>query len=84
MNYLQDFLSFTQFVHGRSANTVNSYRWDLLSFLEWVKVTGLDVTTLRPVDIDDFFIWLRREKGNTAQSVNRKRSARDPFFDGKP
>jgi len=80
MNYLTDFLGFVQFVHGRSANTVQGYRWDLISFLEWVKLTSLEVTNVKPTDIDDFFIWLRREKGNTAQSVNRKRSSLNMFY----
>ena len=80
IDYLQDFLSFVQYVHGRSANTVSGYRWDLTCFLEWVKVTGLDVTTLKPTNIDDFFVWLRREKENTAQTVNRKRSSLNMFY----
>lgn len=80
MNYLQDFLDYVRFVRGRSENTVQGYRWDLTSFLEWAKVTSLDITTLKPTQIDDFFIWLRREKGNTAQSVNRKRSCLNMFY----
>ena len=80
MDYLQDFLSFVQYVHGRSDNTVNGYRWDLSCFLDWVKLTGHDVTTLRPVDIDEFFIFLRKEKENTAKTVNRKRSALNMFY----
>jgi integrase/recombinase XerD len=41
MDYLQDFLDFTQYVRGRSANTIQSYRYDLSQFLEWVKVKPL-------------------------------------------
>lgn len=74
MDYLQDFLDFTQYVRGRSANTVQSYRYDLSQFLEWVKGKQLDPLKIRPVDIDEFFIWLRKEKGNIAASINRKRS----------
>jgi len=80
MDYLQDFLDFTHFVHGRSDNTVQGYRFDLSQFLEWAKGAGLDITKLKPTDIDDLFLWLRREKGNTAQSVNRKRSSLNGFY----
>jgi len=80
VDYLQEFLDFTHFVHGRSDNTVQGYRWDLISFLEWVKGTGLEVANVRPTDIDDYFIFLRREKENTAQTVNRKRSSLNMFY----
>lgn len=68
------FLDFTQYVRGRSANTIQSYRYDLSQFLEWVENKGLDPLKIRPVEIDEFFIWLRKEKGNIAASINRKRS----------
>jgi integrase/recombinase XerD len=74
MDYLQDFLDFTQYVRGRSANTVQSYRYDLSQFLEWVKDKQLDPLKIRPVDIDEFFIWLRKERKNVAASIKRKRS----------
>ncbi len=74
MDYLQDFLDFTQYVKGRSANTVQSYRYDLSQFLDWVKGKELDPLKIRPVDIDEFFIWLRKEKDNVAATINRKRS----------
>ena len=80
MDYLSDYLSFVEFVHGRSANTVSSYRWDLISFLEWVKVTGLDVTTLKPVDLDEFCIFLRKEKENIPKTVNRKLNSLNMFY----
>ena len=74
MDYLQDFLDFTQYVRGRSASTIQSYRYDLSQFLEWVKGKELDPLKIRPVDIDEFFIWLRKERKNIASSINRKRS----------
>ncbi len=74
MNYLQDFLDFTQYVRGRSANTIQGYRYDLSQFLEWVKGKELDPLKIRPVDIDEYFIWLRKEKENVAATINRKRS----------
>ncbi len=74
MDYLQDFLDFTQYVRGRSTNTVQSYRYDLSQFLDWVKAKELNPLQIRPVDIDEFFIWLRKEKGNIAATINRKRS----------
>jgi site-specific recombinase XerD len=80
MDYLQDFLNYVRFVHGRADNTVQSYRWDLTSFLDWAKLVNLDVTKAKPTDIDDFFIWLRREKENVAQTVNRKRSSLRMFY----
>ena len=80
MDYLQDFLSFVEFVRGRSTNTVNSYRWDLISFLEWVKLTGSDVTTLRPVDLDEYCIFLRKQKGNIPKTVNRKLNSLNMFY----
>jgi integrase/recombinase XerD len=74
VDFLTEFLDFTQYVRGRSASTVQSYRYDLSQFLEWVKSKELDPLKIRPVDIDEFFIFLRKEKGNIAASINRKRS----------
>jgi site-specific recombinase XerD len=48
--------------------------------VEWAKGAGLEVANLKPVDIDSFFIWLRREKENCAKSVNRKRSSLNMFY----
>lgn len=74
MDYLQSFLDYTSLVRGRSANTIQSYRYDLSQFLDWVKENELDPLKIRPVDIDEFFIWLRKGKGNAAGTINRKRS----------
>ena len=80
MDYLQDFLDFTQYVRGRSANTVQGYRFDLTCFLDWVEREHLEVEKIKPTDIDTFFIYLKKEKQNTSSTVNRKRCSLIAFY----
>ena len=72
MNYLQDFLDFTQYVRGRANNTIQGYRFDLREFLTWLQGRGLEPQNVKSTDIDTFFIYLRKEKKNSPASVNRK------------
>ena len=72
MDYLQDFLDFTQYVRGRANNTIQSYRWDLKDFFTWLQGRGLEPQNIKSTDIDTFFIYLKKERGNSSASVNRK------------
>ena len=72
MDYLQDFLDFTQYVRGRAPNTIQSYKFDLREFLAWIQGRGLEPQNVKSTDIDTFFIYLRKEKENSPASVNRK------------
>ncbi len=80
MDLLQDFLGYVEFVRGRSKNTVQTYGFGLTQFLEWAGSVNLDITKAKPTDIDDFFIWLRKTKGNAAKSVNHKLSCLSMFY----
>ena len=62
MDYLQDFLDFTQYVRGRANNTIQGYRWDLREFLTWLQSRGLEPQNVKSTDIDTFFIYLRKRK----------------------
>ena len=72
MNFLQDFLDFTQYVRGRANNTIQGYRFDLREFLTWIQGRGLEPQNVTSTIVDTFFIYLRKEKGNSPASVNRK------------
>lgn len=80
MDYQPAFLDYVRFSQGRSNNTVQTYSYALTSFIEWAKSVNLEVEKARPMDIDDFFIWLRKEKGNASRSVNHKRSCLNMFY----
>jgi site-specific recombinase XerD len=72
MDYLQDFLDFTQYVRGRANNTIQGYRFDLREFLTWLQGRGLEPQNVKSTVIDSFLIYLKKEKANSPATVNRK------------
>ncbi len=72
MDYLQDFLDYLLYVRGRSVNTIHSYRFTLKEYLSWLQTRNLDPKDVKPMDIDSYFIHLRKDKNNTASTVSQK------------
>jgi integrase/recombinase XerD len=79
-DYVEGFLTFCECQRGLSENTVYSYRWDLGQFIKWLKDRDLEVTEIKPKDIDEFIICLRKT-GRGSKTVNRKLSSLRMFYE---
>jgi site-specific recombinase XerD len=80
MGYQEQFLDFIQYQRGLSTNTQRGYTFDLCQYLQWLSSRGIDPTLVKVRDIDSFLIWLRKEKGVSIQTVNRKMYCLKSFY----
>jgi site-specific recombinase XerD len=80
MDYLQDFLDFCKFSRGLAENTVDSYRWEVSQYLDWLKDRNLRLNQVKVRDIDSFLISLRKNGGNGIQTVNHKMYCLKTFY----
>lgn len=67
------FLTWLAVEKGRAANTVSSYRRDLLSYAEWLRSSSHDHVSVTPNDVDQFLSHQR--KSLSAASVARQLAA---------
>ncbi len=74
-----NFLNYLSYERGLSENTVNSYRFDLEEFLNYLENESLEIKSLRPQDIDNFIFFLSK-KGLTSTTVARYISSIRTFF----
>ena len=77
---LEGFVYYLRVERGRSDNTVEAYRRDLLRFISWLAGRGI----VRPEDVDasdlaDYLVYLHGE-GLGARSVARARSSVRQLF----
>jgi integrase/recombinase XerD len=80
MDYLQDFLDFCKFQRGLADNSLDSYRWEVSQYLEWLKDRSLAVEAVRIKDIDDYLLFLKKEKDNTVKTANHKMYCLKTFY----
>jgi integrase/recombinase XerD len=80
MDYLQDFLDFCKYQRGLADNTVDSYRWEVSQYLDWLKTRKLRLNQVKVRDIDAFLISLRKKGGNGIQTVNHKMYCLKSFY----
>lgn len=74
-----NFLNYLSYERGLSENTVNSYRFDLEEFLNYLENESLEIKSLRPQNIDNFIFFLSK-KGLTSTTVARYISSIRTFF----
>src|SRR4030043_487662 len=80
MDYLVDFLDFCKYQRGLADNTIDSYRWEVSQYLDWIKGRGLRLNMVKVKDIDSFLISLRKEGENSVQTVNHKMYCLKTFY----
>jgi len=80
MDYLVDFLDFCKYQRGLADNTIDSYRWEVSQYLDWIKGRGLRLNMVKVKDIDSFLISLRKEGENSIQTVNHKMYCLKTFY----
>ncbi len=80
MDYLEDFLDFCEYRRGLSKNTIMTYRYTLVDFLEWVKGRNLDPVSVKVKEIDAYLIHLRKDKENSVRSMNSRMYGLKTFY----
>ena len=78
MNQINDYLQHLKYERGMSANTLSSYRRDIESFFDMLKITAPDKIT--PAD-GNRYLSLLNKKNMKPSSIARKLSSVKRFFD---
>jgi len=76
---LSEFLNYLRVERGLSANTVESYRYDLLRFQEYLKQRGLLVSEVSQSVIVDY-LSRQREQGKGTRTISRYLAAIRCFY----
>src|SRR4030043_1755276 len=80
MDYLQDFLDFCKYQRGLADLTIDSYRFQVSEYLDWLKAGDLTLDAVKVRDIDAYLISLRKKGGNAVQTVNHKMYCLKTFY----
>lgn len=76
-NLLSDFIDYIEIEKGLSHNTIDAYRRDIMSFIEYCQVD--DIKLITRIHISSFIMHLR-ENNISQSSISRKVSALKSFF----
>jgi integrase/recombinase XerD len=74
VDYMKDFLTYLTVEKGLSRNTIESYRFDLRKFRDFLLSRGGDLGSFRKTDIVDFVEILRGDE-NSMSTICRRLSA---------
>lgn len=66
----EEFISWLGTERGRSLNTLNAYRRDLRSYVDWLGERKLDISAAQSADVENFVAHLR-ETGKAPASIAR-------------
>lgn len=80
MKYLEDYLSYLKYQKAYSDNTVNSYKEDIVEYLNYCDNNGLDYLNIKYEDTRDYLKYLKEDKNDINSSINRKLSAIRSFY----
>ncbi len=78
--YIDEFLNFLEFEKKYSTNTIESYRRDLESFLEYIKSNKVDYKTMKYSDVTSYMVHLSKND-LASSSINRHLSSIRSFYD---
>lgn len=78
-NLLLNFLNYLSYEKGFSENTINSYRFDLTEFLEYLEKEGIEIKDLTPKDIETYINYSSK-KGVSPTTIARYISSIRTFF----
>lgn len=81
MEYQDQFLEMLQTERALKENSLTSYKCDLKNFVEFLEIFELDQFTISRNDIDDYILFLSRDKKLSARSINRKISAIRSYYE---
>ena len=70
----EEYLTWLSAERGRSTNTLSAYRRDLVGYVAWLGLQGLDVSSVTSRDIDGF-VGSRRAAGTAPSSLARQMAA---------
>lgn len=76
MNYINEFVVDLMYVRNYSKNTIESYKNDLVQFLDSLKNKSLD-----KVSVEDIRAFIRKESDISEKSLARKLSSLRTFYD---
>ncbi|MCX8028786.1 MAG: tyrosine recombinase XerD [Brevinematales bacterium] len=76
---LMSFLNYLAYDRGLSDNTVNSYRFDVTEFLEYLENEGIELNSVKPSDIDSYVSYSSKRGVSTA-TIARYISSIKTFF----
>ena len=80
IQFLSEYLEFLEIEKGLSLNTIEAYRNDLTSFLDFCTLRGVkDVAQIERADLNSFILKLR-EENYSPTSVMRKVASLRGFF----
>jgi len=79
MKYLREYLDYLKYQKNYSDDTIESYRNDILGYLDYLKKECLKLET---VDYEDVRFWLMylNDSGNKSSTISRKISALRGFY----
>lgn len=78
--YIDEFLNFLEFEKKYSTNTIESYKRDLESFLEYIKSNKVDYKTMKYSDVTSYMVHLSKND-LASSSINRHLSSIRSFYD---
>lgn len=78
--YIDEFLNFLEFEKKYSINTIESYKRDLESFLEYIKSNKVDYKTMKYSDVTSYMVHLSKND-LASSSINRHLSSIRSFYD---
>ena len=80
IQYLSEYLEYLEVEKGLAQNTLEAYRRDLTSFLDFCKLRKVsDIADIERTDLNSFILKLREDNYNTT-SVMRKIESLRGFF----
>ncbi|MGB9621319.1 MAG: site-specific tyrosine recombinase/integron integrase [Brevinematia bacterium] len=77
--FLLNFLNYLSYERGLSENTVNSYRFDLIEFIEYLESEGIDITQVKLSDLENY-IYYCSKRGVVPTTIARYISSIRTFF----
>ena len=80
MECVDKYLEYLKYQKNYSNYTINSYKTDILEFLDYLEREGLNYLDIVYSDIRFYLMYLKEEKKDTNASIDRKLSALRGFY----